>query len=143
MHNPDLLRRLVPPPRHQPEPGPGQPSRLMRAWRWLRAKLSSLSSSVKGQVRGVGSGIGTKLSSAREKARGFFPGLREAGRKVWRLRRPVVLSLMIGTAVCGVGTVSGPVISTVLLGLSVSALSLTGFVMLPFVRLMRAMQVES
>jgi hypothetical protein len=146
--NPGLLRQLTgqvnTTPGSTPEP---KPSRLKKAWQWLRTKLGSTSIVIKERMRRLGNSIRTKLGSIRLKlgqnARGFFPALAETARKVWRLRRPVALSLLIGMGACGIGIVSGPDVSVVLLGLAVSALSLTGFVVMPFVRLMRAMQVES
>lgn len=151
MANPQLLRHLAgqvnAPTANAAESKPTQPSLLKRAWQWMRTKAGNACTAIKVKARRLVSSVGTKMSTVRrtlgEKARGFFPGLREAARKVWKLRRPVALSLLIGLVAYGIGIVSGPVISTALLGVMAMALSMTGFVVMPFVRLMRAMQVES
>ena len=64
-------------------------------------------------------------------------------KRVWWLRQPVTLSLGFGLVVGGLGLLAGPVLSAPAHGLWSSAISLTGFVLAPFIRLWRSLKAQT
>jgi hypothetical protein len=137
LSRPELLRQLVPPAAVAPaEPQPQRgPSPLRRAWMEVCTRLGS----TWGWLRTAGSDSRSKLA---ERERGSWRQVREVSRKVWKLRCPVLLSLVAGLLAGGLGYLTGPVLSAVALGLCGAAMSFVGFLIAPFVRLWRNMQAQ-
>lgn len=98
--------------------------KLGRGWNWLRTRVSD-----------TGSLIRSKLPGMRQP-------LRAAGRKVWRHRGAVALSVGVGLLLGVGGYLSGPVVSSCALGLCSATLSAGAFVLSPIVRLWKSLQAQ-
>ncbi len=135
MNHPEILRRLAaldaPVPvatvstPASPEAAPkseGMGARLGRAWSWLRTKVSN-----------VGSWMGSKLP-------GVGQCVRSAGQTVWQHRYLVVMSVGTGLLVGSLGYLSGPVVSSLALGLCGAVASAAAFVFGPFIRMWQNFQ---
>jgi hypothetical protein len=135
---PELLRQFVPPaaPVSPAEPQPQQGfSPLRRAWMEVCTRLASVWVWLRSNAGGA-------RGTLAERVRGYWQRVREAARKIWGLRWPVLLSLGIGLLAGGVGYVTGPVVSAVALGLCSAAMSLLAFLAAPLVRLWKSLQTQ-
>jgi hypothetical protein len=63
-------------------------------------------------------------------------------RKVWNMRRPMLVSLGAGLLTGYISYLAGPVLSAVALGLCGAAMSFVGFLVAPFMRLWQSLQEQ-
>lgn len=136
-NKPSILRRLC-------ETVKGK---LGNAFRWLKIKAGNACQWIGRKARELPSNVRSKAGRMRlkvtENVQNLMQQTREVGRKVWKHRRPVSLSLLIGLVVGGTGYIAGPVLSSVALGLCGSTMSLAGFLLTPFLRLWKAMNGQT
>jgi hypothetical protein len=138
LNHPEILRRLaalevsVPvatvssTPDH-PEPvkkTEGMGTKVGHAWGWLRTKVRNGAAWTCSKLPGLGHRVGN------------------AGQAVWQHRYLVVMSVGIGLLVGSLGYLSGPVVSSLALGMCGAAASAAAFVLSPFVRLWQSLQSQ-
>jgi hypothetical protein len=147
--NPELLRQLVaqlappaPPLAAVVEPRPVEPSTLQKVihsigsrlsccWLWLRTKTTNAMSWCWQQLRLVPSAF-----------RSADRTLGTVGTWLWAWRKPLVISLIVGLLMGWMGYLSGPVVSSLALGVCSSAMSMVTYLLAPFVKLWRSFRTQ-
>lgn len=101
---------------------------------------------VPGERRNARSRVGERIGRVGGWVRSKLPGVRnavhDAGRKVWRHRHLVAVSLAVGVMVGCTGYTAGPVLSSIALGVCGAAASAGAYLASPFVRLWKSMQPQ-
>jgi hypothetical protein len=146
LSRPELLRQLAGPAAPVAtvvEPKPTQPSLLKKALSWVGSKIGNASRWVGTKVSNGWTAICDKIRRLPVAFHGLGEKMGEGIHRVWELRRPVLISLLIGLLVGGIGFMAGPLMSSVALGMCSSAMSLASFLIAPFVRLWKSLQTES
>ena len=147
LSKPEVLRQLagqvLPPVAAPVEPKSEQPSRVRIVLAWIGNKVGTAFCWIRTRLGSLCSTIIEKVKRIPARCRVLWGAVRERLRKVWVIRRPVLVSLLVGIAVGGSGYLAGPVLSSMALGLCSSAMSLFACLFGPLLRLWRSFRMQA